>query len=240
MPSQWNPAHPLLSRRCPGGLVFFIIYNSVGVGVICAAAVVGWIVSFTFESAPPALAYVVGGVAGVILDLAYRFKFGEGDVFHHRKGGQVFFIPVWILGGLWILGSLGEMAAGSMEHAQSGSSGSNRGYTAYARSSQPDRQPATGSTWASGAAKPKVVLAEETRTFDGLKLAMIAGAPGHLVATINGEPFSEGESHKLRVGQDRVVVQCVQIRDQSVLVKIQGQPNPTLLRIGQSAPLLTQ
>jgi membrane-bound inhibitor of C-type lysozyme len=66
---------------------------------------------------------------------------------------------------------------------------------------------------------------------------MISGAPGHRVATINGEPFSEGETHKLTCGQRKLTIQCVEIRDQSVVAKVQGEMHLRQLKVGQLVPL---
>ena len=78
---------------------------------------------------------------------------------------------------------------------------------------------------------------EPPRTSDGLKLVMISGAPGHRIAMINGEPFSEGETHKLTLGDRRVTVQCVEIRDQSVVAKIEGEAQVRSLKVDQTVSL---
>jgi hypothetical protein len=39
-------------------------------------------------------------------------------------------------------------------------------------------------------------------------LGMISGVSPHKIATINGQPFADGESHKLSVGPDKLTVQC--------------------------------
>jgi hypothetical protein len=68
-------------------------------------------------------------------------------------------------------------------------------------------------------------------------LGMISGVSPHKIATINGQPFAGGESHKLSVGPDKLTVQCTEIRDESVVVKFSGDSHPHELKIGQPLSL---
>jgi len=58
---------------------------------------------------------VAAGVFMIVLDILYRMTLGKrskvfeglentkGSLFHPRSGGQFFYIPVWIWGGVWIV-----------------------------------------------------------------------------------------------------------------------------------------
>ena len=218
--------------------------------VISAVLTVG--LATVFGTATPKIALTVAGVIVVFLDLLYRFKAGEGDVFHPRKGGQVFWIPLWIWGGLWSIGALCGLGADALENSTRptrpvGQARPGQTRQVYARSAYESpgasyqQRSAPGSRPASSTASAQqLVLAEPERTFEGLKVAMISGAPGHMIATINGEPFSEGETHKLTLGDRRVTIQCVEIRDQAIVAKIQGEAHVRLLKVGQMVYLSDQ
>jgi hypothetical protein len=69
-----------------------------------------------------------------------------------------------------------------------------------------------------------------------LKLGMISGVGSNRIATINGQPFAEGESHALTIDSTKRVVRCAEIRDQSVVLSISGDSQPREFKIGE--PLL--
>ena len=66
---------------------------------------------------------------------------------------------------------------------------------------------------------------------------MISGNGERSLASINGETFAVGETHNLTVAKRKVTVTCMEIRDQSVVAKVAGEPNPLVLRLGDSVPL---
>lgn len=66
--------------------------------------------------------------------------------------------------------------------------------------------------------------------YAGLALKGISGAAGNRMALINGETFMVGDSAKVRVRDTRVVVVCKEIREDSVLVTVDGKP--TELKLG--------
>jgi len=70
-----------------------------------------------------------------------------------------------------------------------------------------------------------------------LKLGMISGVGSNRIATINGQPFAEGESHALTIDSNKRVVQCTAIRDQSVLLILSGESRPRELKIGEPLAL---
>ena len=59
-----------------------------------------------------------------------------------------------------------------------------------------------------------------------IKLSGLSGPAGHRLAVINDETFSTGEENDLKLKGKTVHVQCLEIRDQSVLVQIQDLPSP--------------
>jgi hypothetical protein len=46
---------------------------------------------------------IIAGPLCAALDLAYRLRRSERVWLHPNSGGSVFFIPVWILGILWLV-----------------------------------------------------------------------------------------------------------------------------------------
>jgi len=70
-----------------------------------------------------------------------------------------------------------------------------------------------------------------------LKLKMISGTAQRRLATINDETFFAGETHRVSVNNQNLRVQCVEIREKSVLVKINDETQSFELTIGESHPV---
>jgi len=64
-----------------------------------------------------------------------------------------------------------------------------------------------------------------------IKLSGINGTPDQKLATINGKNFAAGEAYDLKLKGRTVRVQCLEIQDQSVLVKVQDLPTPFALTL---------
>jgi len=79
--------------------------------------------------------------------------------------------------------------------------------------------------------------ASGSQSYQSLKLGMISGVGSNRIATINGQPFAEGESHALTIDSTKRIVQCTAIRDQSVLLKLPGESQPRELKIGEPLTL---
>ncbi len=50
---------------------------------------------------------VIAGPIIACADLFYRIKLGGKHLFHPRCGGHAFFIPIWVMGALWVMIGLG-------------------------------------------------------------------------------------------------------------------------------------
>jgi hypothetical protein len=74
-------------------------------------------------------------------------------------------------------------------------------------------------------------------SYQSLKLGMISGMGSNRIATINGQPFAQGESHALTIDSTKRVVRCTEIRDQSVVLTISGDSQPHELKIGEPLAL---
>ena len=57
-----------------------------------------------------------------------------------------------------------------------------------------------------------------------IKLSGLSGSADHRLAVINNKTFSTGEDHELKLKGATVRVQCLEIREQSVLVQIEDLP----------------
>lgn len=64
-----------------------------------------------------------------------------------------------------------------------------------------------------------------------IKLSGVNGTPDQKLATINGKNFAAGEAYDLKLKGRTVRVQCLEIQDQSVLVKVQDLPTPYALSL---------
>jgi hypothetical protein len=80
----------------------------------------------------------------------------------------------------------------------------------------------------------EVEAAAAARAVPSLKLKMISGAPQHRLATINDETFFASETHRISIGDKKVKVQCLEIREKSALVTVEGEAKPRELTLGQS------
>jgi hypothetical protein len=90
---------------------------------------------------------------------------------------------------------------------------------------------------ASGSQKSSCPAYSSEESYQSLKLGMISGVGSNRIATINGQPFAEGESHTLTIASTKRVVHCTAIREQSVVLSISGDSQPRELKIGEPLPL---
>ncbi|HUR46374.1 MAG TPA: thioredoxin family protein [Candidatus Saccharimonadales bacterium] len=58
--------------------------------------------------------------------------------------------------------------------------------------------------------------------YAGLKLQGISGPPGKRLAILNSQTFSKGEGGKIKISGKEIEVRCLEIRDHSVLLAIEG------------------
>jgi|SRR5580765_4000332 hypothetical protein len=196
-----------------------IIYNRLGVGIIFVAGLIGALLSQwmgRLDSFKSPVFLLATGIIMVVLDVWYRVTREDASLVHWRRGGQLFFIPVWTIGGFLILFNF-------FEALTSGPYVSARQSSPYAKASTSQKSP------------PAFAYAPEP-SYRSLKLGMISGVGSNRIATINGQPFAQGETHALTIDSTKRVVQCTEIRDQSVLLTFSGDSQPRELKIGE--PLL--
>jgi hypothetical protein len=55
-----------------------------------------------------------------------------------------------------------------------------------------------------------------------IKLGGISGTPDHRLVLINNKTFAKGDQTALKIGEKRVIVHCLEIRESSVVVSIEG------------------
>jgi hypothetical protein len=162
-----------------------IIFNRVGVRTFLATLLITgllgvWMWMFDkecFLSCGTVGCLMGSGVFMLLFDFWYRMAHGECSLLQPRRGGHLFFIPVWILGGVCIVASLCE--------------------------------------------SPSLIL------------GMISGVSSNRIATVNGQPFAEGESHTVTIGSAKRMVQCTKIREKSVVVTLDGDSKQRELKIGE-------
>ena len=59
-----------------------------------------------------------------------------------------------------------------------------------------------------------------------LQLRGIAGPPERRIALINNLTFSKGEEQEVRVGNSKAKIKVLEIREKSVSILVEGQPEP--------------
>ena len=84
-----------------------------------------------------------------------------------------------------------------------------------ARGTLPESKPSGVTTWNVAGAKPV--------RYDGLDLKIISGTPQRRLATVNNQTFLVGETLTVKVRDTSFRVRCLEIRERSVLVEIQGE-----------------
>ena len=83
-------------------MLHFIHVNLTGVIILAigfgTAFMVGSVAGFNDEGR----LMIVAGVLVSLIDFTMRATRDDGHMFHPAKGGSLFFIPVWLLGVLWV------------------------------------------------------------------------------------------------------------------------------------------
>jgi len=208
-----------------------IVFNWIGMGIFLGAGLLAGLFSALLAktgcsvTAIKATGMICAGVLMVALDLRYRMKVGEGSLLHPRRGGQIMFIPLWIIGGFFMIGSVGEAVSGNPEVSARESYSTSQSSFSQGAASRSSSAQANKITYLS---EPQ----PSPQSAKVLKLGMISGLSPHKIASINGQPFADGESHKLNVGPDKLTVQCLEIRNESVVIKFSGDAHPHELRMG--------
>jgi hypothetical protein len=192
--------------------------NLLGLGMVVLAGLIAglfaqWLGKLDSFDSPAFL--VATGFLMIVQDLGYRVTRGECSLLHPRRGGHFFFMPVWILGGFVIMFNFFD-ALDSKPHVSA------RQSNAYAKAPVSENS-----------SYPAAFPYSSEVSYQSLKLGMISGVGSNRIATVNGQPFAEGESHTLTIDSAKRLVQCTKIREQSVVLTISGDPQPRELKIGE-------
>jgi protein disulfide-isomerase len=67
----------------------------------------------------------------------------------------------------------------------------------------------------------------------GLQLQGIVAKKGRRIAQINNETLTAGQSAKVRIASGEISIRCLEIRDASVIVRVEGRKEPLELRLAQ-------
>jgi hypothetical protein len=92
----------------------------------------------------------------------------------------------------------------------------------------PSRPEATGKTVSQNASDDRPSPTRGT----GLKLQGISGPKGRRLALINNQTFGPGESARVLLAEGEVRIRCEEIRQQTVIVTIDGRPDRRELSLG--------
>jgi hypothetical protein len=79
-----------------------IIGNRPGFVMFIAAflAALGICALFGTSAEGPVMA--TAGILLIPMDLSWRLRQKERDLFNHKKGGNLFYVPVWVMGVVWM------------------------------------------------------------------------------------------------------------------------------------------
>lgn len=88
--------------------------------------------------------------------------------------------------------------------------------------------------------KPAYIPPPAPIRYDGLALKGIMGKANKKLAIINNETVAAGETAKVKVGDKTVKILCKEIREESVLVVIEGKADPIELELGKKEPAATR
>ena len=69
---------------------------------------------------------------------------------------------------------------------------------------------------------------------DTLVLRHLSGTGNQRLAMVNNQTLARGEEARVRVGQTNVLVRCLEIRDRSVVLRLNGEPKPVELFLPSS------
>lgn len=78
---------------------------------------------------------------------------------------------------------------------------------------------------------PKITATEIAAPRAHLVLKGITGAANRRFALINNQTLSAGETASVRITDGQVQVHCLEIREDSVLVTVEGNPEQTVLKL---------
>lgn len=80
-----------------------IIFNVPGIIMIAIAFAIAFGAGHLAGTSAEGPLMIVAGPLCIVLDLIYRFKRADRRWFSPVVGGALFFIPVWILGIIWLV-----------------------------------------------------------------------------------------------------------------------------------------
>lgn len=69
-----------------------------------------------------------------------------------------------------------------------------------------------------------------------IKLGGISGTPDHRFTLINNQTFAKGDQAAVKIGEKRVTLHCLEIRESSVVVSIEGIEGTRELKMNETAP----
>lgn len=88
-------------------------------------------------------------------------------------------------------------------------------------------------TMGKDSAQPATAATAAPAPRGGLQLQGISAKKGRRMARINNETLTTGQSAKVRIASGEVSIRCLEIRDASVIVRIEGRKEPLELRLAQ-------
>jgi hypothetical protein len=85
-----------------------MIFNLIGFGMLAACFVIAYVVGLLIGNTAEDVLMIISGLLLFICDVVFRRRHmiaaeGARCWYHPRRGGQLFFIPVWAFGLFWML-----------------------------------------------------------------------------------------------------------------------------------------
>ena len=80
-----------------------IIFNWLGIGICAIGFGLAFLAQFFLGSMSEGQLMIISGPIITILDIVYRLRSEDKNLFKSLKGGSLFFLPVWCFGLLWLI-----------------------------------------------------------------------------------------------------------------------------------------
>ncbi len=80
-----------------------IIYNPIGLGMTIVAFAIAFGVGAIMGTDAEGPLMMIAGPLLAAMDITYRLRAADRNMFSPDKGGSLFFVPAWSLGVLWFV-----------------------------------------------------------------------------------------------------------------------------------------
>lgn len=80
-----------------------VFFNLIGLGMLAVSCVTGLVVTQLLGASGNAPFMLIAGPIALACDAIYRWRHPAGHWLHPNGGGSFCFVPVWVVGMLWLV-----------------------------------------------------------------------------------------------------------------------------------------